>query len=108
MLYLQFLNHDLCNVRIAPDDPRHAAARELALEAIAEIDRQVEAAETAARHVWPDDCGEDEDPEPIPNDGPWETLEEIARLAARNPNVVAELKSQGRIDLVARYLDEGA
>lgn len=109
MLYLKYIHHELCTTRIAADDARFGAAHELALEAIKAIERQNEAARCAPRTIWIADSDGHGEPEPIENDEPWELLEEIIRLAALNPNVVAVLEAQGRLDLVARYLpgDDG-
>lgn len=107
MLYLKYIHHELCTTRIAPNDARYGAARELALEAIKAIEQQSEAARRAPRTTWIADSDEHGEPEPIENDEPWELVEEITRLAAQNPNVVAVLEAQGRLDLVARYLPGG-
>lgn len=77
MLYLKYIHHELCTTRIAPDDARYCAARELALEAIKAIERQTEAARRAPRTIWIAGTDEHGDPEPIENDEPWELLEEI-------------------------------
>ena len=114
MLYLNYIHHELCTTRIVPEDRRYGAARELAFEAIKAIEQQAEAARRAPRTIWIADSDGHGEPEPIENDEPWELLEEITRLAAQNPNVVAVLEEHGRVDLVARYLpsvagrDEGA
>lgn len=108
MLYLKYIHHELCTTRIAPEDRRYGAARELALEAIKAIEKQIEATRRAPRYIWIGDTDEDSNPGPIENDEPWELLEEITRLAAQNPNVMAVLEEHGRVDLVARYLPGGA
>ncbi len=108
MLYLNYIHHELCTTRIAADDARFGAARELALEGIKAIEQLSEAARRAPRYIWIADTDEHGNPGPIQNDEPWELLEEITRLAAQNPNVVAVLEEQGRVDLVARYLPSGA
>ena len=107
MLYLKYIHHELCTTRITADDARYGAARELALEAIKAIERQTEAARRAPRTICIADSDRHGGPEPIENDEPWELLEEITRLATQNPNVVALLQAQGRLDLVARYLPGG-
>lgn len=107
MLYLKYIHHELCTTRIAADDARYGAARELAFEAIRAIEQQSEAARRAPRTIWIADSDGHGDPEPIENDEPWELHEEITRLAAQNPNVVSLLEAQGRLDLVARYLPGG-
>lgn len=106
MLYLNYIEDDLCTTRIAPHDARYYAARELALEVIKAIERQIEAARRAPRTIWIGDTDGHGDPESIENDEPWELLEEITRLAARNPNVVTVLEAQGRLDLIDRYLPD--
>ncbi len=107
MLYLKYIHHELCTTRIAPHDARYCAARELALEAIKAIEARIEATKRAPRYIWIGDTDENGKPGRIENDEPWELLEEIARLAARNPNVVAVLEAQGLVRLVARYLPSG-
>ena len=107
MLYLKYIHHELCTTRIPADDARYGAARELAFEGIKAIEQLSEAAQRAPRTIWIADSDGHGEPEPVENDEPWELVEEITRLAAQNPNVVALLEAQGRLDLVARYLPGG-
>jgi hypothetical protein len=104
MLYLDYIHHELCTTRIPADDARYGAARELALEGIKAIEQLSEAARRAPRTIWIAGDDQHDEPEPIENGEPWELVEEITRLAAQNPNVVALLAAQGRLELVARYL----
>ena len=81
------------------DDPRYAAAREVAREDIKAVERLHEEARRAT--IWVFD-GWDEDGEPImaENSDPWDRLELAKERAAGNPNVVAILRTEGRLGLI--------
>ncbi len=84
---------------IPEDDPRYEAAQEVAREDIKAVERLHEEARRAP--IWVFD-GWDEDGEPVmdENTDPWDRLEQAKERAADNPNAVAILEAEGRLELV--------
>ena len=86
---------------IPENDPRHAAAQEVAREDIKAVERLHEEARRAP--IWVFD-GWNEDGEPVmdENTDPWDRLESAKEKAAGNPNVVAILQAEKRLGLIGQ------